>query len=402
MSGAADAPRTKEPQGGPLHGVRVIDLSRIVAGPICARILSDAGADVIKVESSTPDLTRSIGARGDGLAAYFSMLNAGKRAVAVDLRDPDGIEFIRRLVSDADVVLENFRPGVMESMGLGAESLRSEHPSLIYCSISGYGLTGPWRERGGMAPAIHAEMGLLAAHALRAQRDLGPEAQNHADYYTGLLATSAILAALFERERTGLGQHLDVSLAESTLYTMEWLPFEVNEVVDTGPFNPAITVVGILGDGTGVATAGDPVSSFPRWARAAGRADMLEGTSLEHREQRIANRAATVQALKDVLGGFPDFESCEKAARAAGLVCGRVRTVPEVASSPWAQDRQVFTTLAPEVTGVARPWRSSSEPPGPSRSAPRLGEHSIEIAEEVGLSREQIDALVSRGVLGCK
>ena len=206
---------------GPLEGIRVLDFSRVLAGPHCGRMLVDLGADVIKVEPPAGDLTRVFQPRVNSLSVYHVQQNCGKRNVSIDLGRPEGIDLARRLTDHADVVLENFRPGVMARMGLGYEDVAARNPGVVYGSISGFGQGGPWASRRAYARIIHAEMGLMLGLSERNGTAPVHDEYSHADVYTALECLAGILAALFQRERTGSGQHVEVAMAETMLCVNE-------------------------------------------------------------------------------------------------------------------------------------------------------------------------------------
>ena len=224
----------------PLDGYKVVDFSAVFAGPICSRFLLDCGAEVIKVETpKVGDLTRGIG----GITPVFAHFNAGKRSIAVDLKNPSGQELIRELIIDADIVIENFRPGIMSKFGLDYESLRPQKPDLIYCSISGFGQSGPYVGRAAFAPIVHAASGFDSSHT-HAQ----PDDEFHpptwdimvADILTGTYAFGSIQTALIGRERNGIGEHIDVSMMESmmSLIPAHIQAAQMDEPVVIGQFHP--------------------------------------------------------------------------------------------------------------------------------------------------------------------
>jgi CoA:oxalate CoA-transferase len=217
---------------GPLLGVRVLDLSRMVSGPLCGRILADLGADVIKIEPPDGDRTRAVPPFVGGVSAYFAQMNAGKRNISVDFKVDGAAQVVARLASGADVLLENFRPGVLSRFGLDAETILAANPRLIYCSVTGWGQDGPWANRRAYAPLIHADTGLLELAARRRRRRPEQEVNQHADVYAALMATSAVLSALLHRANTGVGQHLDVAMGQVAPYVNEWAAVELQPPVD--------------------------------------------------------------------------------------------------------------------------------------------------------------------------
>ena len=203
--------------------MRVLDFTRVLAGPHATRMLTDLGADVIKVEPPAGDLTRFANPRVNGLATYFVQQNVGKRNVSIDLGVPQGIELALRLAEHCDVLIQNYRPGVMDRLGLGPATVATRNPRLVYASISGYGSTGPWVHRRAYAPVVGAETGFTKTQGDARGAVYANDPYSHADVYTSLEATVAILAALHQRERTGQGQHVEISMAETMLYVNEHL-----------------------------------------------------------------------------------------------------------------------------------------------------------------------------------
>src|ERR1700739_1380172 len=223
----------RETMTAPLEGLRVLDFSIMLAGPYCARLLADVGAEVIKIEPPEGDDMRLRTPLRDGHSAYFGQLNAGKRSLALDLKNPEAIKLVHRLVAETDVVVENFRPGVMDRLGLGYEALRKINPRLIYCSISGYGQTGPTAERAAYAMIVHAESGFDRS-LMRYAGDRDRPATGAifvADVLGGIFGYSAIQTALVQRSRTGLGQRIDVALMDCMLnllvYELQEAPFPI-------------------------------------------------------------------------------------------------------------------------------------------------------------------------------
>src|SRR6202023_1283124 len=215
------------------HGLRVLDFSTTIAGPHCARMLADMGAEVIKIESAEGETMRSRPPVRSGCSSAFGQLNVGKKSLVLDLKSPDAIEIVCRLVADTDILVENFRPGVMRRLKLDYASLQQLNPRLIYCSISGYGQTGPSPELPAYAPVIHAASGYDMAHLYYQPGRSSPDycGISHADVVIGTYAYGPIASALYQREITGQGQHIDVSMLESmltlTLNEVQWSQFTV-------------------------------------------------------------------------------------------------------------------------------------------------------------------------------
>src|SRR5262245_20952249 len=225
---ARTAPASPNSRGadmsGPLSGIRVVDFSRVLAGPLCARALLDLGAEVVKVEPPTPDVSRFAFPLKEGMSGYYAQQNAGKRNVSIDLNRPGSLELALRLCDTADVVVENFRAGTLGFFGLDYETLARRNPRLIYASITGYGQSGPWRGRMAYAPTVQAEAGFTensVRHYGDALREPRTDGLSHADVYSGLQAVIAILAALHRRQETGTGQYIDVAMAATLIAVNE-------------------------------------------------------------------------------------------------------------------------------------------------------------------------------------
>lgn len=377
----------------PLTSIRVLDFSQVVSGPICGRVLADLGADVVKVEPLAGDIIRNLHPQvgDDAMSVYFSWVNAGKRSIAVDLRNEKVAAMVRELALGSDVVIENFRPGVLDQFDLGSAELRAENPKLIYCSINGWGTDNSWSQRRAYAAMVQAEAGRVELDARL--RGAPPEQSPHVDgdITPGVVAVGAICAALFQRERDGCGQHLDVSMAEALLYTDEWTSTELTgydgpRVPDTWRY-PVFT----LADGTDAAFMGDPHPRLPEIAAAL--TDEPIGY-VDTREEALA-------ILSELVARIPDFPTLEARMDQFGFLVAEVRSVADVARTPWAQERRVFREVEPGVRVGAAPFQSSGGDIGVRGPAPRLGEHSRTVlAERLGMSAEQLDELEREGVLG--
>lgn len=370
----------------PLAGVRVLDLSQIVAGPICGRVLADLGADVVKIEAPKGDGSRlfppGVGAPRPG--PYFSHMNAGKRDACIDVRTDAGAELVARLAEQCDVVLENFRPGVLERRGLGADALMARNPRLVYCSITGFGVDGPWVHRRVVAPVAWAEAGRLELDARMFAETPRQPVHVEGDLIPGFMAVSAVLAALFQRERTGRGQHLDVAMTEAVVYADEWAStdlagYEGPRMPDQWTY-PVVTV----GDGSLVALVGDPTRLFATFASALADEPVEEP----------AARDEAMAVIRRLCAAMPDFETLEMRLATTGNMAGRVRSVAELADTEWAQHRGLFTEVEPGTRVTTAPFRSRHADVGVRGPAPARGEHTRDVlAELLGLSPAELDAL---------
>jgi len=384
-----------KPAGGmaaPLDGVTVLDLSQVVSGPICGRLLADLGATVTKLEPPEGDIIRTLEPRvgEEPVSVYFTWANAGKQSITIDLRKPEGANLAQRLAATSDVLVENFRPGVLQKFGLDAEALLARHPGLVYCSISGWGQANSWSQRRAYAAMVQAEVGRVELDARL--RNAPPEQSPHVDgdITPGLLAVSAVLAALFQRERSGLGQHLDVSMAEALVYADEWTSTELAgydgpRIPDTWNY-PVFTVA----DGTTAAFMGDPHRRLPEIAAA------LTETPVGHTD----SRAEALRVLGDLISKVPDFATLESRLETFGFLVARVRTVTQLADTPWATERDVFTEVEPGARVARAPFRSGSSLIGVRGPAPRLGEHTRAVlTERLRLTSSALDELEADGVI---
>lgn len=384
---------------GPLSGIKVVDFSRVVAGPICGRILADQGADVVKIEPFERDMTRAAEPFVDAMSSYFAHLNAGKRCISVDLRDAEAIEVMRSLVDEADVLLENFRPGVLARRGLGPDEARARNQGLVYCSISGYGQDGPWRDRRCFAPVVHGEAGMLATSARLGDRPPAPEAHSSADFHAGFLAASAIGSALFDRSRTGEGAHLDISLAEASIYANEFSGPELAGQEGPTIYGGSACLVVTLADGTAVATQGNPATRWNQWCAAMDRPDLLTDPRFARYPDRLARRDAVDAEVMGWAATVKDYATFEPIAEREGLAVGVIRTVPELADTEWAVARNAIAEPSPGLRMPAAPFRSSAGHVGVTDPAPVRGaDNATVLAEWLGVDRERYEAMAARGV----
>ena len=272
---------------GPLHGLKVVDFSRVLAGPLCARTLADLGAEVIKIEPPRPDVSRAAYPFRRGMSGYYAQQNIGKRNISIDLNVPGASDIVRKLCDQADIVVENFRPGTLRFFGLDYETLSKTNERLIYVSITGYGQGGPWSSRMAYAPTVQAESGFTSNTARHFGGQLGrtlADPLSHGDLYGGVQATVAVLAALHHRERTGRGQYIDVAMAAALLAINERAHVDLDEI-DTGA-EPAILgatdgpqFVGPKGERFVAAQSIVGSLTFPNYLRAMRRADLAQDRS---------------------------------------------------------------------------------------------------------------------------
>jgi CoA:oxalate CoA-transferase len=384
----------------PLSGIRVLDLGRVVAAPLCGRLLADQGAEVIKVEPPRRDMTRTAPPIAADFSSYFAHLNAGKLGLCANLEDPEMAALLAELAVQADVVLENFRPGVLERYGLDAATLRERNPRLVYCSISGYGQTGPWRERRAYAPVVHGEVGVIATNARLHDVPARPEALSHADVQSALMAMGAISSALLARERTGEGAWLDVSLADVAIYINEFSGPELCGQTGPASYGGAASLVLTLADGTRVVTQGNPTDNFRQWAKAMGRPELREDPRFATHEARVRHHLEIERLILEFARGIGSFEALHACVDPHRIAVGVVRSLPEVADTEWAKERGLVAEPLPGLRFPRVPYRSSAGEIGATGPPPRRGEHNREaLGRLAGLDEEAVAALEARGAL---
>ncbi|HZB92761.1 MAG TPA: CoA transferase [Stellaceae bacterium] len=395
----------------PLEGLRVIDFTRVLAGPHCTKTLRDLGADVTKIEPPAGDAGRNGVPIINNLSVYYTQQNAGKRNLSIDLNWPEARAIVRDLCRDADVIVENFRPGTLARFGLGYEQVRDFNPAIVYVSISGYGQTGPWRNRPAFAPTVQAETGLthiLEQHYGEALTELRNDACSHADLYTGLQGVIAVLAALQHRARTGEGQHVDVSMAATMLSVNERAGAQLSGI-DTKGEPPALSApeshIYDLPDGRRVTIAASPIYTpmFVRYCAMMRRTDLLDDPRFATAPLRRQNLKALLAEVRAWILTFADLDELQAQVSEAGLAIGVVRSTEELAASDWAKEWGAVVEVNDRANGVVRmpgpPWRfSRSTLPGPGAPAYQ-GEHNAELLAERKVAPDVIEDLSRRRVL---
>ena len=377
----------------PLDGLRVLDLARVVAGPFAGRMLSDLGADVVKVEPPDGDVTRVWGEDRHGLSGFYTQQNAGKRNVCIDLKAPGGPELVRRLATTADVLIENFRAGVLDRLGLGYATLSADNPRLVMLSVTGFGQTGPDAGRQAYAPVIHAESGLIARQAAFDGRPSDPML-SIADTNAALHGLAAVLAALYLRERTGRGQHIDIAMFDAMVATDDYAHHALDE-------SPIRRLGGEVWEAPGgpLLIAGEFRNTWRCLKGAPGMVDPSpEGADLETKIR--CRREATATWLL----GFTSRDEAKRALEAADLAWAEVASPYDAVRSPTASARGVVAEVDDRGGGLRRvvqsPYRFSDAQSGVRGPAPRRGEHNAEVLGEwLGLGTDDINRLVANGVL---
>jgi crotonobetainyl-CoA:carnitine CoA-transferase CaiB-like acyl-CoA transferase len=388
-------------EGRPLHGLRVIDLTTTIAGPYCARLLADAGADVIKIEAPEGELTRTRPPIRNGASTSYGGLNAGKRSLVLDLKQEAAVNVVRRLAATADILVENFRPGVMQRFGLGHAGLLAANPKLIYCAISGFGQTGPSSQLAAYAPAIHASSGFDLAHmAYQPGRTMPDFCGIYiADVLSGTYAFGAIGAALHQRHATGRGQVIDVSMLEAmlnlTLGEVQGTQFTLPPPPPRHMFGPVATKDGY------VLPAIASERTFQNAAKAAGRLDWITDPRFEKYPDRRNNWAVLMEEMEAWSRTLPTQE-VEAAFMQAGVPCSAYRTVAEALADPQLAHRQALAEVQDEGGSfkvMNAPFRLSGGATTVRDFSASLGEHSRAILAEAGYAPAEIEALAASGAI---
>ena len=398
----------KEYAPGPLAGVKVLDLTQIMAGPMCTMLLADMGADVIKIERpGSGDDTRRMGSRYEnGFAAGFLALNRNKRSIALDLRSDEGKGVFRKMAETADIVAENFRPGVMDRLGLGYDALSEINPRLVYASISGFGGSGPYRNRGGFDLVAQGMSGLMSITGFPG----GPPAKVGVpitDIGAGSFTAFGILAAYIHSQRTGQGQQVDASLLEAGIAFTVWESaeyFAIGEI--PGPLGSAHRVNApyqALRTSDGHINIG--AASQPTWeqfCRAIGQEALIEDPRYKAPNDRKAREGELAELLEGILSEY-STDYWMELLESAGVVAGPIFDMAQVYANEQVLAREMKVTLADEEFGelnnIGIPVKLSATPGTIRHRGPALGEHTRDILGEHGYTDAEVDALVDSGVV---
>jgi crotonobetainyl-CoA:carnitine CoA-transferase CaiB-like acyl-CoA transferase len=396
----------------PLEGVRVIDFSRVLAGPHCAKQLLDLGAEVIKIEPPGGDLTRRSFPRTTDISGYYAQQNAGKRNISIDLNVPGARDVALELCGTADIIVENFRPGVLESFGLGYASVAARNPSVVYVSISGYGQTGPFRSRMAYGPTVQAEVGFLRTTLQQFGvdgADRRSDALTHGDVYAALHATVAVLAALQHRRLTGQGRYIDVAMAAVLTSMNERVHYDLSGI-DLGAEPPTLGATDCefftSPEGIEILMPFSLVGSmsFPLYLAAMRRSDLADDprfTTPELRKQNLAELRAIVQSW---IWTFESIHSLDAQLDEAKVATGRIRDIDEFNETEWAKAWVITHEVDDRNGGTIRipapPWHFSGHDNALTAQMPaHQGEHNKEILKEIGYTDDQIQALMRCGAL---
>ncbi len=393
---------------GPLEGCRVIELAHIMAGPVCGLMLADMGADVVKVEKATGDDTRrSVPPDIQGESAAFMMMNRNKRGIVLDLKHPQGKSALLRLIKDADVLIENYRRGTLERLGLGYETLSSHNPGLIYCEISGFGRTGPYAERGGFDLIAQGMSGLMSITGEGEGRPPVKVGAPVSDITAGILGAMGVAAAYARRLQTGEGQRVDTSLFEAAIVQTYWqsaITFATG--VSPGPMGSAHPLNAPYqafrtADGwINIGAANQ--ANWERLVKLIGVPELRVDPRFSTNDRRMANRPV----LEDTLNRVFSVQTTAywlDVLQAGGFPAGPVLSIAEMQQDPQALARDMVVEtmhpLAGRVSTLGLPVKFHGTPGGVRRPAPLLGQHTREVLAELGYAATEIEALIESGAV---
>jgi len=414
---------------GALDGIRVLDLSRVLAGPWCTQTLADLGADVIKVERPArdgqpggddtrgwgPPFLKDAAGHDTAEAAYYLGTNRNKRSITVDIAHPDGQALIRRLVAVSDVFVENFKVGDMARYGLDSASLLALNPRLVYCSITGFGQTGPYRERAGYDYAVQAMGGLMSVTG-PSRSEIADDAPGGgpqkvgvavADLFTGMYATTAILAALRHRDRTGQGQVIDMALLDTQVAMLANLGanYLVTGIAPQRAGNAHQNIVPYqvfeVADGHIILAVGND-GQFAKFCAVAGRPELARDARYARNADRVRHRAELVPLLATLMKTRRRADWLA-ALEAAKVPCGPINDLADVFADPQVRERGMTVQLPHALSGtvelVASPMKLSATPPSYRSAPPLLGEHTGQVLGELGLDADAVDRLRRSGAI---
>ncbi|MGH1350117.1 MAG: CaiB/BaiF CoA transferase family protein [Methyloligellaceae bacterium] len=396
---------------GPLSGIRVVDFSRVLAGPLCGKTLQDLGAEVIKIEPPRPDVTRLAAPSNGKMSGYYAQQNAGKKNISINLNVPGAKEIALRLCDTADIVIENFRAGALESFGLGYEDLKKRNPNIIYASITGYGQKGPWAARMAYAPTVQAEAGFTANSINHYDENLKywqTDSLSHADVYTGLQATIAILAALHQRKTDGKGQFIDIAMAATLMSINERAHVDLTGL-ELGD-EPAVLGAtdspffeGPEGERFVVATSLIGSLTFRSYLMAMRRGDLVNDPRFSTAAARKENLQELRKIVQTWIHTFPDMDTLDAQFDEAKIAMGEIRDIDTLAETEWAEYWGAIQEVSDRNGGTyrlpGRPWHFSDTKLHALGDPALQGEHNEDICQEIGFSEQEIEEFKNSGAI---
>ena len=396
-------------KGSALESLKVLNLGRVIAGPLAASMLADMGADVIKVENpESGDLSRNMVPIKDGISTYFIVFNRGQKGITLNIKTPKGKELLKKLIMKCDVLIENFRPGVMDRLGFSYEEVKKIKPDIIYTSISGYGQTGLYSARACFDPVAQAMSGLMSVTG-----SLDGEAVRCGASITDVMAAQnaviGILAALEHRRKTGLGQFIDIALVDSGIFALS----SINQIYFTsgkvpthlGNFFEASAPGNTYPtkDGSLLMISAGQTNAWPKFAKILGHEEWIEMPEFKTVTDRVKNRPLLDSKICEETKKF-DAQSLLSILNAAGIAAGQVMSIEDIANNPHFRDeRQMFSTVTHpqlgEVTITNQALKMSETCPYVRGCAPVLGQHNQEIYHTLGISDQELTDLTEEGII---
>ena len=394
---------------GPIKGIKVLELAQIMAGPTCGLMLADLGADVIKIEKipGGDDTRRFLPPDVNGEAAAFMMMNRNKRGMTLDLKKKEGVEVFKRLVKNADVVVENYRKGTLERLGIGYEELKKINPRIILCEISGYGRTGPYADKGGFDLIAQGMSGLMSVTGESKDRPPMKVGAPVTDITAGILAAMGVLAALVARERTGVGQRVDTSLYEAGIVHTYWQSAIASATgVAPGPLGSAHPLTApyqaFKAKDKWITVGASNQNTWLNLIDALGRKDLQDNEKFSSNAHRMKNISELIEILKTELEKKTSAEWLaifdEK-----GLPCGPIHTVTEMFEDPQTIARKMIVdvknTKAGSFKAIGMPVKFSDTKVEDTKESPTFGQHTKQILLDNGFTNDEIDALMQQGAI---
>jgi len=389
----------------PLTGLKVLDLTRVVSGPFCSMLLADFGADVIKVEAPDGDPSRVTGILGAGENPYFVNLNRNKRTITIDMKQERGKEIVRRMALASDVLVENFRPGVMDRLGLGYKVLSALNPALIYAAITGFGKTGPYKDRPAFDFIAQAMSGFMSLNGDRTMPSLRVGIPI-SDTIAGLYAAFGILAALRERDRTGRGQEIQTAMVDGLI---SMFTFAAAAYFSTGQLPPrngndhmVVAPYGLFNASDGpIAVAPSTEKNWQQLCTALGLENLMSDPRFDSAEKRREHRSEINALVESVIGGRTRQEWIALLNQ-AGVPCGPVNNLAQAFSDPQVLHQEMVIESAQPGGPVKMPGfpvKLSSTPARLRKPSPRVSEHTVDVLQELGYREEEIENLIKTNVV---
>ena len=394
---------------GPIHGVKVLELAQIMAGPTCGLMLADLGAEVIKIEKipGGDDTRRFLPPDVNGEAAAFMMMNRNKRGMALDLKTKEGVEVFKRLVKQADVVVENFRKGTLEKLGVGYEELKKINPKIILCEISGYGRTGPYADKGGFDLIAQGMSGLMSITGESKGKPPMKVGAPVTDITAGILAATGVLAALVSRATTGVGQRVDTSLYEAGIVHTYWQSAIASATgVAPGPLGSAHPLTApyqaFQTKDKWITVGASNQNTWLKLIDALGAKELQENEKFNSNANRMKNLTELTELLKKELVK-KTAEEWLKLFDEKGLPCGPINTVTEMFEDPQTIERKMIVdvknTKAGSFKAIGMPIKFSETKVEDTKESPTFGQHTKQILLDHDFKSEEIDSLMKQGVV---